>query len=160
MTIIYRILSFFLNLAALFLAFGLLFVFPMFIMLPAMWLPTFILVAIVLYTWFSNKFSRKVLLKQQAVKRSLYDWIRVNGFVAIIFCMLQIPAAIALMKNPEVFMEQMNQFSAKYGKEFQKGVQSSNITFIASVILLYLLALLTHVLWTFALMKKHREYFQ
>ena len=160
MLIIYKILSFFINLIVVIIAVSLVIIIPMFIAVPVLWLPLFLLIAVVLYTWFSNRFSYRVLTKKEVVNHSLRDWIRVNGFVTIIFSMLNIPAIINLIRNPASYFETTKEFAKQFGQGTEQTFSPANLHILTSVMLTYLVALFIHVFWTFALLKKNQDYFQ
>ena len=160
MNIIYQILSFIINVVGIFILMALFFILPLSLAAPAMWFPTFILAAIILYTWFSGRFRHKVLQKQEAVQPSLRDWIRVNGFVAIFFCFLNIPTTIAVLMSPLRFADAMRETLKQFGEKYEQSFKPENLTAASIVMLIYFIVLLVHVLWTFSLMKKHRNFFQ
>jgi len=152
MTIVYRILGFIINSIAILLAVSIVVSIPMILSSPFPLISAFIIVSIILYSFFSNKFHKQVLQKREIVKKSLKDWIRVNGIVSIIFSVIIFIDVAFLMNNPTLYLDAIE----GYGVEMR--VENINAVFIA--ILIYGAALLTHVLWTFALMKKNEEFFQ
>ena len=160
MLIIYRILSFFINLIGFFIAISLVIIIPVFITVPVLWLPMFLIVAVVLYSWFSSRFRQKVLMRKEVVSHSLRDWIRVNGYAAIIFIMLNVPSIINLIRNPESYAEATKEFSKQFGQGSEQNFKVENIQVLTSVMLAYLIALFIHIFWTFALIKKNDESFQ
>ncbi len=160
MTLVYRILGFFINLIAFFFALSLLVIIPVAIGSPALWLPTFLIIAIVLYSWFSNQFHQRVLQRQQIVRRRLKDLIRVNGIVAVIFGFLNIPPIIVLLRNPSAYIAATKEMMKQFGPEYQQSFKAENVHIIGIVMLVYLVVLLIHVFWTFALMKKYKDFFQ
>ena len=101
MVILYRIISIFINFIALMFAISLVMSLPVLLSSPLNLLSSFIIVSIVLYSWFSYKFSRSVLQLKQPVKSNLRDWIRVNGIVAIIYCIMVIIAVSFLLPGIE-----------------------------------------------------------
>ena len=160
MTIIYRILSFLINLVALLFAVSLIIIIPVSLTFPALWFPAFLIIAIVLYTWFSNKFQQKVLLQRQVVKLSLRDWIRVNGFVAIGFSFLNITPVISLLKDPSAYIKSSKEMMKNIKPGYEDNFKDENVNILGIVMLIYIIALLVHVLWTFALLKKNKDFFQ
>src|SRR4051812_23358901 len=127
MFIIYRILSFFINSIGFLMALCLVVVIPLFITLPVLWLPLFLIVAVVLYTFFSHRFSRKVLTRKEPVNHNLRDWIRVNGFVTIFFTVLNIPAIINLIRNPASYFESTKEFARQFGQEAGQSFTTGNL---------------------------------
>jgi membrane protease YdiL (CAAX protease family) len=160
MTIFYRILSAIINIGALLFACSLLVLLPLSLAAPPLWLPVFILLAILLYTWNSRKFRYKVLLKNEPVKHSLRDWIRVNGFVAIIFSVFNIPSTISIIISPYKFTESMQEMVKQFGNKFEQNLQPETLRTVSIIMLVYFVALLIHVVWTFSLLKKYKEHFQ
>jgi hypothetical protein len=160
MTMAYTILSFFINLIGFFIAIALLVIVPIFITVPVLWLPLFLIIAVVLYTWFSNRFRQKVLIRKEVVNHGLRDWIRVNGFVAIVFSLLNIPSIISLIHNPGGYVEATKEFSKQLGPAAGQNLKIENVQVLTSVMLVYFITLFVHVFWTFALLKKTKEYFQ
>jgi len=160
MLIIYRILGFFINLIGFFIAISLVVIVPIFIATPLLWLPMFLIIAVVLYTWFSHKFRQKVLIRHEVVPHSLRDWVRVNGFVSIVFVMLNIPSLINLIYNPASYSEATEEFAKQFGQAAGQGFTIEKISILITVMLLYFVALFVHILWTFALIKKNKDFFQ
>jgi len=160
MLIVYTILSFFINIIGFFMAIALIVIIPIFITIPVLWLPMFLIIAVVLYTWFSNKFRQKVLVRREVVNHGLRDWIRVNGFVAIVFSLLNIPSIINLIRNPASYFEATKEFAKQLGQGAGQNLKIENIQVLTSVMLLYFIALFVHVFWTFTLIKKNIENFQ
>lgn len=161
MTFIYRLLSFIINLFSLFIAIMLLGLLPLSLSLPALWFPLFVLIAIVLYSWFSTRFRHQVLRRQQQVKRSLRDWIRVNGFVAMGFSILSIPSVINMLKNPAPVLTAYKEMMKQLGNKLPtQEITVASISSTGYMILGYFTALLIHVLWTFALLKKNEAFFE
>jgi membrane protease YdiL (CAAX protease family) len=152
MTIIYRILSLIINTVAVMLTVSLLGSIPMLMSSPQTMLSAFMMIAVILYSWFSFKFRRDVLQKQQTVSHSLRDWVRVNGIVTMIFSIISILGITPLLANPQPFVEAIKNFGVTMPLK-------SVITF-CYIMLVYAIVLLVHILWTFALLKKHKEYFQ
>jgi H+/gluconate symporter-like permease len=133
---------------------------PIFITAPVLWLPMFLIVAVVLYTFFSRRFSRRVLIRKEFVNSGLRDWIRANGFVAIFFSILNIPAIISLIRNPASYFEATKEFSKQFGRGTEQNFTTANLNILMSVMLLYLVALFIHVFWTFALLRKYKDFLQ
>lgn len=134
------------------LSFSLILSIPMLISSPLTMLSGFMMVSIVLYAWFSNQFNKKVLQQQQVVNRSLKDWVKVNGIVALIFSIIVIVDVIFLMQNPKAYVDAI--------KGFGVDVPLKTVFAFFYVMLAYGIILLVHVIWTFKLLKKHSESFQ
>jgi hypothetical protein len=137
---------------ALLLTLSLVFSIPMLVSSPITLLSAFLMVAVVLYSWFSSRFYRQVLLQQKTVSHKLRDWVRVNGFVCIVFSVIMFLNVLLLIKSPDLFTQAIH----NYGVEVPVNMANSFLY----VMLVYAIILFIHVLWTFALMKKNKEYFQ
>ncbi|MCW3105645.1 MAG: hypothetical protein JWQ09_151, partial [Segetibacter sp.] len=152
MTIIYRIFSLIVNAVALMLTISLVSSIPMLISSPQTMLSGFMMLAVILYSWFSFRFRREVLQQQKIVKHSLRDWVRVNGIVTLIFSIISIIGIFPLLLNPQPFVDAVKNFGV------EMPVKTAT-TFIYAM-LIYAAILFIHILWTFALLKKNREFFQ
>ena len=115
-------------------------------------LSAFLMVAVILYAWYSFKFYREVLLQQKTVKHRLKDMVRVNGIVTLVFSVITFLNVSYLLKNPALFTDSIKNL----------GVQMplKNITGFFYAMLIYAAILFIHVVWTFALLKKNKDYFQ
>lgn len=152
MNIIYRFIGFIINFIAILLSVSLLFSIPMLLSSPVTMLSAFMMIAVILYSWFSFQFRRQVLQHHQTVRHILKDWVRVNGIVSLIFGFMTIISVLPLLQNPQAFTDALK------GMGFEIPLKS--ITGFFYGMLFYAAVLITHVLWTFTLMKKHLEYFQ
>jgi hypothetical protein len=152
MTLLYKILGTIINVFAMLLAVSLVLSLPVLLSSPLMMLSGFMMMAIVLYSFFSARFHRKVLQQQQPVGKTLKDWIRVNGIVALIFSVIIIIDVVVLLKNPQLYVDAV--------KGLGVDIPVDKVQTFFYVMIVYALVLLTHVLWTFALMKKNKNYFQ
>jgi hypothetical protein len=151
-TIVYRILSLIINFVALMLTISLLGSIPMLISSAQTMLSGFLMLAVILYSWFSFKFRREVLQQQKIVAHSLRDMVRVNGIVTLIFSIISIIGITPLLLNPQPFVDAVKNFKVEMPVK-------TAVTFFY-IMLAYATILLIHILWTFALLKKNREFFQ
>ena len=160
MTIIYRILSFIINILSAFVAITIVFIIPLAIGSPALLLPLFVLICVVLYAWFSSRFRQLVLMRRVQVKKSLKDWIKVNGYVALVFSILNISSSLAFIRNPSVILDSYKEMMKQFGTKMQQEISVNTITTASYIMLVWLLALCIHVFWTFALIKKNESFFE
>ncbi len=131
---------------------SLVFSIPMWVSSSITLLSAFLMVAVILYAWYSFKFYREVLLQQKTVKHRLKDMVRVNGIVTLVFSVITFLNVSYLLKNPALFTDSIKNL----------GVQMplKNITGFFYAMLIYAAILFIHVVWTFALLKKNKDYFQ
>lgn len=156
--LIYKILSFFINIIGLLIAVSLLLIIPTFIAVPVLWLPMFLIIAVVLYTWFSNRFYKKVLVRKEIVSHSLRDWLRANGYVTIVFSFLNILSIISVLNNLTAYLEKTKEFAEQFGQQVRQNLNINSIQTIIAIMLVYLIALFVHVFWTFSLLKRNEEF--
>jgi len=152
MTIIYKILSLLINIAGIFLTICLVLSLPMLVSSPLNMLSGFMLICIILYTWFSNKFQRQVLQKQQVVHKSLHDWIRVNGIVSLIYSVVIIAGMLVFLQQPQTLLDQM--------KTMGVIIPVKSIQLMLAILLTFGIVLLVHIIWTFQLVKKNIAFFK
>ena len=119
---------------------------------PLTMLSGFMMVAIILYAWFSTQFNRKVLQQQQVVGKRLKDLVKVNGIVAIIFSIVVIVDVVMLIGDPQAYINVIKGLGVE--------MPLKTITSFLYVMLGYGVVLLTHVIWTLLLIRKHSLYFQ
>jgi hypothetical protein len=119
---------------------------------PITLLSGFMMAAVVLYSFFSFKFYRTVLQQQKTVRLKLRDWVRVNGIVTLIFSVITVLNVLLLLQSPEIFLDAMQKFGVE--------VPLKSIQGFLYVMLLYGSVLFIHVVWTFALLKKNKHYFE
>src|SRR3954449_10409869 len=105
MSILYRILSIVVHTVALMFTISLFGSFRMLFMSPSTMLSAFVLIAIILYSFFSFRFTRQVIDRKRPVPHSLRDWLRVNGIVTMVFCIFLIMGILPLLLNPQPFLE-------------------------------------------------------
>src|SRR4051794_37022647 len=113
MTILYRIFSLIINVVALMLGLSLVGSIPMLVSSPQTMLSGFMMLAVILYSWFSFRFRREVLQQQKTVKHSLRDWVRVNGIVTLIFSIITILGIIPMLINPQPFVDAIRNFGVE-----------------------------------------------
>lgn len=152
MTLVYRLLSSIIHTIAIILSISFVISIPILFISPAGWFSAFIILSVILYSWFSFQFKRLVLKRQMEVKSSLKDWVRVNGLVAIFFSVLTVINVLYLVEHPQLLEEKLAEMKMEKLADTVKGL------FIGMIF--YATILLTHILWTFALMKKNQHYFK
>lgn len=151
MTIVYRIFSLIINVVALMLTMSFLASIPMLISSPQTLLSGFLMLAVILYSLFSFLFRQQVLQQQKTVKHSLRDWVRVNGIVTLLFSIITIIGLVPLLINPQPFVGLIKNFGVE--------IPVQTATRFIYGMLAYSVILFIHILWTFALLRKYREFF-
>ena len=82
------------------------------------------------------------------------------ALVAIVVSLLDIPSAISILANPGRAATSMQETLKQLPSKFEQNVKPETFITMSIIMLIYFVALLIHVLWTFALLKKHKEYFK
>lgn len=163
MTLLYRILTYALLPIAALLGLGALIFLMMALANPALFLPVFTTAATVIYIVASLIFLQTAILGNKACKKSLRDWIRVNAFVAIVVAAGSLMQGISLLRDPAVVKAMEEQYSAM-------AAQSGNDTplpfdmavlmrAVAWFVIGFAVALITHILLGFRLLKQYAGYF-
>ncbi len=152
MTILYRILSLIINSIAMLITISLVFSIPVFVSSPVTLLSAFLMVAVILYAWYSSRFYRDVLQQQKTARHSLKDMVRVNGIVTLVFSAIIMLNVFLLLRNPGLFTDSI--------KNLGVDMPLKNVTGFFYAMFFYAALLLIHVVWTFRLLKKNNQYFQ
>jgi len=156
MTVIYRIISFVINLVAFFLTGILLILLPFILLNPASWFSIFITAGVVLYCWFSSKFRKQVLQRREVVSRKLRDWVRVNGFLTVVFAASLFYQIVLLVNDPTPMLEMMKPLGEKYHRE----VKAEDLYLSLTITMTYSGLLIIHIIWTFLLLQKYKDFFR
>lgn len=152
MTVIYRIISLIINMVAVLLSISLLGSIPLLISSPQTLLSGFLMLAVILYAWFSFRFRREVLQKREVVRASLRDYVRVNGIVTLIFCIFSLISVVSLLVNPRPFLDAV--------KVLKVDMPVKTAISFFYIMLTYAIIQIVHILWTFALLKKNQDFFE
>src|SRR5215510_12508341 len=98
--ILYKILRFIVNLFCVCVALLTIFLIPFSFGSPLLLLECFLLISVVLYGWFANRFYINVVINKQKMTRKQKDWLQVNAIVAFIFTVISIASAATVIANP------------------------------------------------------------
>lgn len=151
--IVYRILSFIVNLFCAFAAMVTIFALLFLLQDPTALLQFFLMAGVVLYGWFANRFYVYVLMGKQKMTNKQKDWLQVNAIVAFVFSILGITNCIYIINDPHVFDAVLKNMRLQ-------NVNAVNaITNAATVFLVLCSFLFAHIVWTYILIKKHKAYF-
>jgi hypothetical protein len=122
---------------------------------PAFLLATFLAFACAAYSYCSNYFSAKVIFKQEEISIKWKEWIKANAVVAVIwgFLIAMATSVFLIFKNTPIIQ-------SKIPKELLEVMQAKMFTFQMIVFLLYGIALIVHVIWTFILLGKYKTFFK
>jgi hypothetical protein len=125
-------------------------------------LPAFLCGATVIYIFTSLSFLQKGVLAHQPCKASLYDWIRVNGFVALFMGSLFVFQSIYFRGNTEIAEQMQSQMDAMADEMKTKDVPEVRqlIKWVINFMLVTGVLLLTHVLLGFQMLKKYAGVFK
>ncbi|HSK13899.1 MAG TPA: hypothetical protein VK907_11845 [Phnomibacter sp.] len=124
-------------------------------------LPTFICGATVIYIYTSFVFLQQGILGKRALKAGMYDWIRVNGFVALFLASLFIFQSFYFRNNPELneqLQAQIGAMSEQMPSEQMPDLQKI-INWALNFMLISGAILASHVMLCFGYLKKYRQVF-
>jgi hypothetical protein len=130
---------------------------------PAMLLIVFMLGSIAIYVFTSFHFFQNGLVRKQALKVSLKDWIKVNGYVALFFSIMTIVQGGYVVFHPEIIAENYKAME-EMGMAQPPGIMDKNLMIKAITWFLYLfiffcLLLFIHVPRTFRLIRQQQDIF-
>jgi hypothetical protein len=120
---------------------------------PALLLQCFLMAAVVLYGWFANRFYLQIILRKLPMTKKQKDWLQVNAIVAFAFSVISIAGIAVVLFHPEIMQEELKQF------EVQSNYTPGQFANFAYVFLAIYLTLFTHIIWTYLLMRKYKDYF-
>lgn len=152
--IIYRILSFIVSIFCAFIAVNVLFSIFFALTQPMVLIMSFILICIVLYGWFANRFYANVIALKRMMTKRQKDLLQVNGIIAFIFSLICVLGAMEVLLHPEILEEAL--------KTLPKDVAMSpdGIKNGMTVFFIFCAVLLVHIIWTYILVRKHKDYFE
>jgi len=148
--ILYRILTLIVNVFCTMIGMVLVFELAMIFANPTLMLNFFISLSIVLYAWHANRFLLIVLIKHETTTKKHKDWLQVNAIVTFIASLLTIIATAALFAMPKLHEATIKQLPAEFQSSFNKAV-------IIGMVISTCLVL--HVIWTYTLIRKHKDSF-
>lgn len=159
--LLYRIVSYFLLVVAVILGIAALFTLLIALANPALLISVFVVVAVVLYSISSFLFLHNGIDGEQKLKVKLRDFIRVNGYVAMVFVTLNIFQSIAVIIEPSVLNQAVSDFAA--AQQSATPVPTGLFLKIMKVaiwfLLIYAVALGYHIAATFRYMKQYATLF-
>ncbi len=148
----YRLLNIFVNVFCILIAFVLVFGILTALANPSVLFECFIILGVVLYGWFANKFFLTVIVNKQPFSKKQKDWLQVNAILASIFALLGISNSIYIFYNPHIMDEMLKQMPAQ--------TPPNMVVDIAVFLLVFCVALLSHVIWTYILLRRNKEMIQ
>ena len=124
-------------------------------------LPVFMLSCTVIYVFASFRFLNKGIQQAKPINPSLKHWIRVNGIVSLIFCMLSLFQFVTLLLHPDIMQQfykqaistqqQIQGLTPQYFDKMLKG--------ILYFMLVYTILLLVHIQFTFRFLQQYQHVF-
>ncbi|MBG9376730.1 hypothetical protein I5907_10815 [Panacibacter sp. DH6] len=154
MMIIYRILGFIVTIFSSFVAITAIVGLFMAVSNPSVLFQCFLLVSVVLYSWYANKFFAQVVLLKGVMTKKQKDWLQVNAIVAFVFSVMGIIGAWVMITQPKDFLEKFTQMP--------EGVAVTEDMIIKTgyFLLAVFAVLFTHIIWTYILVRKHKHQFE
>ncbi len=124
-------------------------------------LPVFMLSCTVIYVFASFRFLNKGIQQAKSISPSLKHWIRVNGIVSLVFCMLSLFQFVTLLLQPEI-MQQFYKQAISTQQQVQ-GLTPQNfeklIKGVLYFMLTYAILLLVHIFFTFRFLQQYEHIF-
>jgi hypothetical protein len=125
-------------------------------------IPTFVMICIVIYSFASNYFLNKAIVKEINCKQGLKDLIKVNAFVVLLYLVLNISQSIQILLNPQKIEQAVKEIASANTQIFAK-IQLQKVVYyfkLATIIsAIYGIVLLVHVVFTFKFLKAFNHKF-
>lgn len=147
--IIYRLLTILMNIFCFFLGLSLLLGLMMVFANPGFAFGFFLMLCVVLYAWYANKFLNTVIIKEQPFTKRQKDWLQVNAIVTLIFSVLLMTQSITFIRNPNIVKEAFQQMPVQS--------PTSMIVNFSAVLLFFSMVLLIHVSWTLIMVRQNKD---
>jgi hypothetical protein len=156
----YRISSYILIIIAVFIGIAVLASFFIALTNPTLLLSVFIGAAVVMYTVSSFLFLVQGIDGKKKLRQGMKDFIRVNAFVALFFCVMNIFQAVTVIGNPGILKTALDQFPQMSGsKELPAELVFKILKGMIWFLLIYAIILLAHIQISFRLLKKYEHLF-
>ena len=130
---------------------------------PAMLLVVFILGSVSIYVFTSFHFFQNGLIRRQALKLSLKDWIKVNGYVALFFSIMMIVQGYYVVFHPGLLEENfktMEEMPFTQGTEkLDKNLVLKAATWFLYIFLFFCTLMFIHIVQSFRLIRQHPQVF-
>jgi hypothetical protein len=161
MITVYRIISYILLLIACFFVLGIVGGLLVAFSNPALLFTVFIATAVVLYSFSSYQFLRKGIDRQQLLKKTTKDFIKVNAYVALFFALMNIFQSLTIIMQPSVLKDAIGQISAIQKQDMGMTEERffSLMKQLVWALLFYGVALVAHIMISFKLIKIHADLF-
>ncbi|CAN5578183.1 hypothetical protein BH10BAC2_BH10BAC2_10460 [soil metagenome] len=152
--IIYRILSFIVSFFCAFIAVNVLFSIFLALTQPMLLIMSFILICVVLYGWFANRFYANIVVLKKMMTKRQKDLIQVNAIVAFIFSAVCVLGGIQILLQPQLLDDALKSLPKDIAMP-SEGIKKGMIVF-----LIFCSVLFVHIIWTYFLIRKHKDYFE
>jgi hypothetical protein len=157
----YRIISYLLIVVAFFIGLGVMMLLGAAFSNPAILLSVFVAAAVVLYSFSSFQFLNKGIRGGQKLKPGRKDFIKVNAYVSLFFGVMNLVQTITIIAEPALLREVINQVAAMpaSGMNFSKDQLFNIMQGLVWFLLIYAVALVVHIQFSFRLLKIYAAVF-
>jgi hypothetical protein len=157
----YRIISYLLIVVAFFIGLGVMMLLGAAFSNPAILLSVFVAAAVVLYSFSSFQFLNKGIRRGEKMKPSRKDFIKVNAYVSLFFGVMNIVQTVTIIAEPVLLKEVISQVAAmpEAGINFSKDQLFNIMQSLVWFLLIYAVALVVHIQFSFRLLKIYAAVF-
>ena len=157
----YRLLSYLLIFVAFFIAMGVTMILPAAFSNPALLLSVFVAAGVVLYSFSSFQFLNKGIRRGEKMKPGRKDFIKVNAYVALFFSVMNLVQTITIIAEPGLLTEVINQVTSmpQASMALSKDQLYTIIQGLLGFLLVYAIALVVHIQFSFRLLKIYASIF-
>lgn len=162
MLTIYRILTFLLMpMAILYAIASMIFITAAFAN-PAMLLPMFIMICVVIYSFASANFILRGIDRNKFLGKSAKDWLRINAFISSFYAIMMIFQCSTLLVNPSMLSELVDTAMQRGATDLKLPRETliHYFTVMMYIFLVHGVILFIHVGLTFGFMKSHKNLFE
>ena len=162
MLTIYRILTFLLlPMAVLYAIISMVFVTTAFAN-PAMLLPIFIMICVVIYSFASANFILRGIDRDKFLGKSAKDWLRVNAFISSFYAVMMIFQCATLLSNPATLSELIDTAMQRGASDLKlpKETLLQYFNIMLYIFLVHGIILFIQVGLTFGYMKTYKRLFE
>lgn len=162
MLTIYRILTFLLlPMAALFAIFAMIFITAAFAN-PAMLVPMFLIICVVIYSFASANFILRGIDKQRFLGKSAKDWLKINAYISSFYAIMMIVQCAMLLYNPSQIAELTHTAMERGANDIviPEATLLKYISIMMNLFLFHSIILFIHVGLTLGYMKSYKSLFE
>jgi hypothetical protein len=133
------------------------------LMNPAMLIPVFVMICVVVYVIVSFIFLNKTIVNKKTTKKIIKDLFKINGIIASIFAVMCLVDFVSLIFSPSIISEGITKAMAENPSSFPAPITNEMMIkfswYFLSAIGIYAIMLAIHLIIGFRLIKEYASSF-